>query len=428
MTLFKSLVFFLIISRASFAFSEVDWSAPLRVEIYEPKDQEIKNDISFTIKPFVKFESKNIEYNIESFFRFSTNQDSRTYVLPQDIFAKIDIDEDWSILFGTKIYNWGFLEVFSSLDFINSKNFNASFFDDEKIGEPVIELKGLTTFGNFELIIQPFLINPIYPDGDSPFGFGFDLEDPLWNGSSIPPQKAQFNEGHLQFNIKWEESFEGLDLLAFYSRSYEKNHFYIGTTNFFTLPTDPPIYLPQSSFTVPQMIDMHKLGAGLVKSFESLLFKTEFIYNKPVKELEIYNPITGLSKVTPHSAWSVGVEWNPSLLTKLNTSFYFEWQKVFGYESKEQRQIFEISQNDLALILKLSNNAIFYQSLIIAIIHDLEIEKQYIFSLAYEKKLSESIKLQARAQWVEASSDEDLTIFKLLENRSNYFLAMEYFF
>jgi hypothetical protein len=176
------------------------------------------------------------------------------------------------------------------------------------------------------------------------------------------------------------------------------------------------------------MIDMHKLGLGLVRSYESWLFKSEVVHNEPVGNLEIYNPVTGLSTITSHTLWNLGLQWSPTIYNNLNTMFFLEWQKVFGYESKEQRQLYEIFQNDLAFIFKISNSAIYAQSLDLAFIFDLEIQGQYIMSINYEKRLSESTNIQARAQWIETPNSNDVTNFDLLENRSHYFIALEYYF
>lgn len=418
----------IILLSTCIARSELTWSLPIKSELYQPTKSSIENDFSLALTPKLELTYKNIDFKFESFFRHSLNQSSRDYVLAQDVFARFPINHEWSVLFGTKIYNWGSLEAFSPMDFINSRNFNATFFSEEKLGEPVIEFSGFTSYGSFEFIFQPMLIDPLYPVASSPFGFGFDLEAPRWNSSSGESQPAQLNTAFPQLTFKWEKSLSGVDFLALYSRHFEKNHFYVGTTEFLTLPIIPPITQALSAPNVVQMIDMHKLGFGVVKSFENWMIKTEFLHNKPVKELEIFNPITGLSTITAHTVWNLGLQWSPNLLQNLNTLFFLEWQKVFGYESKAQRQLYEIFQNDLAFIFKISNNAIFDQSLDLALILDLEIQNQYILSINYEKRLRESIKIQARAQWIETPDSNDVTNFDLLENRSHYFIALEYYF
>jgi hypothetical protein len=428
MILNRFVIFIFILLTGCITRAEFNWSVPLRTELYQPTKSSIENDLSFVLIPKLELTYKTIEFKFENLLRHSINQSSRDYVLLQDNFARVLVTDEWSVLFGTKIYNWGSLEAFSPMDFINSRNYNATFFSDEKLGEPVIEISGLTAYGSFEFIFQPALIDPLYPAANSPFGFDFDLQAPRWNSSSEDSQPAQFNTAFPQFSLKWEKSLSGLDLLAFYSRHFEKNHFYIGTTDFLTLPTNPPITQALSSPNVIQMIDMHKLGLGLVRSYESWLFKSEVVHNEPVGNLEIYNPVTGLSTITSHTLWNLGLQWSPTIYNNLNTMFFLEWQKVFGYESKEQRQLYEIFQNDLAFIFKISNSAIYAQSLDLAFIFDLEIQGQYIMSINYEKRLSESTNIQARAQWIETPNSNDVTNFDLLENRSHYFIALEYYF
>ena len=216
--------------------------------------------------------SANFQTSVEGFFEIFYSLDSNHSVTINPFFRKDGIDENrdlldiregyWlfesdpiEVLVGVNTVFWGVSESINLVDVINQTD-AGDFSGDQKLGQPMINLKFLPEYGTFSIYLLPYFRERSFSGNEGRFRGPTEIE-------------------------KDESEFESSDALHNLDVALRYSH-YFGDADFglsyFTGTSRETIILPNSAAGLfPYYGQISQMGLDFQYTYVDLLFKTEVI-------------------------------------------------------------------------------------------------------------------------------------------------------
>ncbi len=168
-------------------------------------------------------------------------------------------EETWDSVVGVTEVFWGVVESWHLVDVINQLDQVEDVTQDEKLGQPMVNLNLFTDYGEFEFYYLPRFRERTFPSDNARLRGPFPIDEDATIFSS------GLGKWHPDFAVRYENTFESLDMAvsAFHGTSRQPN---------FVVQVRP-----DGVFTVPSYDIMTQLGLEAAYVYGDSLWKLETI-------------------------------------------------------------------------------------------------------------------------------------------------------
>ena len=182
-----------------------------------PEDVKFSDQDNYHFDPSIKLEPEvsyeftggNDRLTLIPFFRYDLEDDDRTHF---DIREGnwLHTESNWSLLVGNDIVFWGVTESRHLVDIINQIDFVEDLDNEDKLGQPMINIIYDSNIGSFEFYYMPFFRERTFPSADA------RLRGPL-PISNNPEYESDLKEFHPDFAFRWVNTIKEFDIgLSFF--------------------------------------------------------------------------------------------------------------------------------------------------------------------------------------------------------------------
>ena len=169
---------------------EWDIGAEIAGELrYFPSEPQIPTQFdhwqpSLTVEPDIRWRSDNGKHQIvfTPFVRIDAQDDERTHFDVREGYYRFISDSDWTLLVGAAKVFWGTTESRHLVDIINQTDAVEDIDEEDKLGQPMVQLSILKQWGQVELFVLPGFRTRTFPgpEGRLRFGIPVDMGNPIF--------------------------------------------------------------------------------------------------------------------------------------------------------------------------------------------------------------------------------------------------------
>lgn len=326
---------------------------------------------------------------------------NKSAVIIEKLYMLIQKDS-YDVSLGAKILNWSTLEAFHPADVMNSKNYDSSFKNPVKIGEPMISYSYYYNEFVVGVYYMPYIMNPIFAPQSSRF-----KTSQLHVGSARYFNKSSEEITNNQFNqiaIKLDHVLNQADISVYYIDHIDRSQ---------------PIFSVDNLNVIPNYFRVKQFGFSLQSPLKELLLKAEYGYRKFVGSAPNINP-------SDHSQLALGTEYTYYHQNKFESTLFVEYQ-VIPDVSRVKRASLGVFQHDLLAGYRLNLNNSQSSELQWFVFKDLDVNNEYFLSLNFSQRFFNMIKGNIGLQWVYSNTNQSIG-FQTIENADFCYVSTNYFF
>lgn len=205
---------------------------------------QISDEVSFTARPFLRIDQRDDE---------RTHADLRELVLSTS-------GDTWEFNGGLSTVFWGVTESRHLVDVINQTDNVENLDGEDKLGQPMLNFKWFSDFGEFEAYLLPLFRERTFAGSEGrPF-----------SGITVDTDSVQYESSKrrrsLDTALRWSHSFDYWDLGL---------HYFNGTSR------DPLLVLQQRAagpVLIPRYLQMQQLGIDAQGLYGDVSVKAEIVY------------------------------------------------------------------------------------------------------------------------------------------------------
>jgi len=249
----------------SSSISAADWRGNLSSEFTffpesSPGTDNFKTSASVALDvEFFHQVSDEVSITIHPFLRVDQRDDERTHADLRELLISTSGD-NWEFNGGLGTVFWGVTESRHLVDIINQTDNVENIDGEDKLGQPMLNLKWFTDFGEFEAYLMPLFRERTFAGVDGrPF-----------SGITVDTDTVQYESSRRRQNpdtaFRWSHSFDYWDVGL---------HYFNGTSRDPALILDPRATGP---VLVPRYQLMEQLGLDAQGLFGDLSLKAEIVY------------------------------------------------------------------------------------------------------------------------------------------------------
>ena len=309
---------------------------------------------------------------------------------------------NYDTVLGAKTLNWSTLEAVHPADVINSKNYNSSFKNPVKIGEPIASYKYYYNESSIAFYYMPYIMNPIFATQSSRIKIS-DLaigSAKYYNKSAKEITNNQFN----QIAIKLDHTLNQADLSVYYIDHIDRSQ---------------PIFSVANARLIPNYFRVKQFGFTLQSVVDDLLLKAEFGYRNFIGST--FNMIP-----SDHSQLALGTEYTYYHPNKFESTIFLEYQ-VIPDVSRLKRSSLSLFQHDGLLGYRFNFNNPQSSEIQLFVFKDLDIDNEYLFSLNASQRVFNMIKGNIGLQWVYSNTNQSIG-FQTIENADFCYVSLNYYY
>ena len=316
--------------------------------------------------------SADFQTSVEGFFEIFYSLDSNHSVTINPFFRKDGIDENrdlldiregyWlfesdpiEVLVGVNTVFWGVSESINLVDVINQTD-AGDFSGDQKLGQPMINLKFLPEYGTFSIYLLPYFRERSFSGNEGRFRGPTEIEK----------DNSEFES---------TDALHNLDVALRYSHYFGDADFGL---SYFTGTSREPLILPNSAAGLfPYYGQISQMGLDFQYTYVDLLFKTEVIVRDGFSET--------------YTAAVSGFEYNFYQILDSDSDFsvLFEYQ----HDSRSKQEPQTLSDQDIFAGYRITLNDMSDSSFLGGTIYDTSRYNSTTF-LEYETRVHENFSLQ----------------------------------
>jgi len=207
------------------------------------------------------------------YLRIDQHDDQRTHWDLRELYYAY-YGSDWGFLLGVSQVFWGVTESKHLVDVINQTDYVDTFDDEKKLGQPMLNLTLLPSWGTVELYALIGFRERTFPSPEGRLRTTIPVEH------SSPVYESPHERYHIDLAARWEHSFDIYDLgLAFFDGTCREPRFQIEET------------APDEYVLLPLYDLMRQASVDLQVTLEDWLWKLEALVRKT--EIETHTAATG---------------------------------------------------------------------------------------------------------------------------------------
>ena len=309
--------------------------------------------------------------SFKPFLRLDQHDNERTHADIREL-SWIHQGNNWELRSGIRKVFWGVTEFQHLVDVINQTDSIEDIDGEEKLGQPMINLSLVKTWGIVDLYILPGFREQTFPG----------KKGRLRTGLVVDTEQAQFEAGnetlHTDLAARWSHSIGDFDLGA---------HWFRGTNR------DPVLKMGMKGsemVLVPYYEQMNQFGFDLQATIESWLWKAESIWRN--------------SDSDTYWAAQTGFEYTLYGIQESNADLGILLEYGWDQRGKKATSIF---QNDLSLGVRLALNDAASTELLAGMIYDLDYENKS-FQIEASRRLGDQWKVTLDGRFFLAEDNTDL--------------------
>jgi hypothetical protein len=421
--MFKLIFILFLISGAFGAELATRGEVAFEFRAFQPDDDPKTKEIGLSLA--ARIEGTYTHGNFEEHFRLFTRSDeqdeSRSVFIIEEAYASY-LTEKWVVKAGHQILNWSATEAFHPADVVNTRNLDSNIESAEKFGEPMIHFNYLLDNGAFNLYLMPFFTDMKIPASTNRLSFkstrALPIKKALWLERDGTLSDDNFGA---QFGIKYDLTLGSADFAFYYLQMNDRTMTGSAVETTLSIPSGGRIiYIPvnQYGFTYQHAID-------------AFVLKLETAYKDFVNPDQNFTlePTTVIDYIRPdHFQIAWGVEYGLAHKNGGDSTFILEGQHYEGTTDAERVSL-GLFQRDVLIGYRFAFNDIDGRELFISLITDLERESEYLCSLQYSQRLSDTWSLKTGLRVVEAPiKDITATNLENLHESNHIFLNLTKFF
>lgn len=424
MFIFTSLFFFLLptSSYAVGALFQQEVSHTSRGEVRFESRHFLKDDNLETedagVGLFSRLETRtswgDFDLNFSGYGRVDHKDESRSFATLEDAYLSYRFGSafEYGLKLGYQVFNWSVMDAFYPIDRINSRNFDSSPEQLEKMGELTVEFNMDVWDGDFSLYYFPSFQGPRLPSSSNRFGSGFNL----YSARVVESDGVKSSRGADQFGLRLYQFIGGADIEFHYLNHIDRFNPIVGYHEFSEVPL-VGIIPDNSDIIRPYFYRVQQSGLSLQKAFGPTVFKFEGLYRWYAESDEKVliassldpNSIVQNSEFSngpkDHGEMAFGFDYTYGLFSGHDLNILLEYSIILGLNRKERQQA-SIFQNDLFFGLRYSFNDINSKEILLTSIFDLERSEEFLLGLKYSQRLAEVWGIDLGLQWFNASGVE----------------------
>jgi hypothetical protein len=400
-------------------YASFDYSAQIgtRYKHFEDDDLDFTQDYQLDLKTKFQADYENDFFRLHMgfFSRIDQNNSQRNIINFDEFYLKKEFESSsWSI--GNHVFNWSVLEIFHPVDTINSKNFDSNGDLTERLGQPSLIYHKDFESSFFEIIL--FLANQksILPDRGNRNGAKVEFEEAKYVNKS---QDISSTPNMLEYVLRYQVSFDNVDLDLHYARKYDTNNPLISTPK--TTNTSPTL---EDLDITPYYLKVSQYGLTAQYNLDAFLIKFETVYfdfDQDTVTLFI-PPITDIQNTKEDfNITALGVERSVNYSNDTEGTYFFEYQSIFGTTIEDAR-ILSPFQRDAAIGYRHNFNDFNGNEIIAVLINDVDRYEERIYSISHSRRFFDSWKIESNLRIIEADNPSpglDISNFEGLRSIAN---------
>ena len=329
--------------------------------------------------------------SFKPFARIDQRDEERTHVDVRELMYAHFFD-NWEVRAGIGKVFWGQTESLHLVDVINQTDFVESINNEEKLGQPMLDVRYLLDTGAISFYVLPYFRERTFP------GIDGRLRGPLPINTSTSLYESEDEESHIDYAVRWQQSLGNLELgLAYFD----------GTSRL-------PIIEMQSNelgefALLPKYNLLQQFSIDALYVYDSFLFKLEALSGKSLDQR--FNAYVAGFEYTVGDFYETGFD----------LGILLEHQ----YDEREE-QDFITGQNDLMVGARFELNDFASSNLLLGIVRDLDNSASYSVFVEGSTRLNQNWRLALNGYFFSSGIEQDPLYY--MRRDDHIALKVEYFF
>lgn len=159
-------------------------------------DQQSQNSVLFEPEFYWPWNNENDSILFTPFLRLDDTDGERSYGDIRE-FHWLHVGSDWELRTGISKVYWGVTESQHLVDIINQTDFIESVDQEEKLGQPMVQLSLIRDWGSLDLFVLPYFRERTFGGKDA------HLQGPFLIDTDNPLYESDREERHVDYAIRW---------------------------------------------------------------------------------------------------------------------------------------------------------------------------------------------------------------------------------
>jgi len=302
--------------------------------------------------------------------RVDQYDDERTHMDIREL-SWVHVGDDWESRIGIRRDFWGVTEFQHLVDIINQSDSVEDVDNEDKLGQPMLNLSLVKDYGIFDFYILPYFRERTFAGPEGRPGV------PLIN-TDRPIYESSDEENHVDWAVRWSHSIDDYDVAL---------SWFEGTSR---TPILTPVLLAPTEFELrPYYQQISQLGIELQANLESSLVKLEMIHNE--NNLEDFWALQG------------GIEYSQYGIFESNADLGWLVEYAWDQRGEDGDSTF---QNDLFFGNRLALNDVDSTEVLFGFSYDLD-HKSTSVLLEASRRFGQSVKVSLDGRFFESDQFED---------------------
>jgi len=303
--------------------------------------------------------------------RVDQHDDERTHTDIREL-SWVHVGDDWETRIGIRRDFWGVTEFQHLVDIINQSDSVEDVDNEDKLGQPMINLSLVKDWGILDFYILPYFRERTFAGSEGRPNIPFVNTDHAFYESSD-------KENHVDWAVRWTHTIDDLDIgLSWFEGTSRDPDFVVSV--------DP---LAGSVELIPFYKQISQLGVELQSNLESALLKLEVIHND--NNQQNYWALQG------------GIEYSQYGI--FDSSADLGWLIEYAWDERDEQSTSNF-QNDLFFGSRLALNDIDSTEVLFGFGYDLDFKSTSAL-LEASKRFGDSIKISLDARFFESDDFND---------------------
>lgn len=336
-------------------------------------EQSQNSNLSVTIEPDLYWETddRNHTFYFKPFLRLDQHDDERTHADIREL-SWTYYQGDWELRAGLRKVFWGVTEFQHLVDVINQTDGVEDIDNEEKLGQPMINLSLVRDWGIVDLYLLPGFRERTFAGADG------RLRGPLVVATNEAEYESGADDHHTDVAVRWSHTIDAYDIGA---------HIFHGTNRD---PILSPLVINGQTVLVPYYEQMTQFGVDLQATLDSWLWKAEVLWRDTDRE--------------DYWATQAGFEYTFYGVNESDADLGVLLEYGWDERGSDATSPF---QNDLSLGARLTLNDAQSSELLAGIIYDLDYDST-TFQIEASRRLGAQWKVSLDLRYFDANDTRDL--------------------
>ncbi len=348
------------------------------------------NQISLAAAPefFWSWNDGNDSFEFVPSARVDQYDDERTHVDIREL-SWIHVGDDWETRIGVRRDFWGVTEFQHLVDIINQSDSVEDVDNEDKLGQPMINLSVVKGWGIMDFYILPYFRERTFAGAEGRPGIPFvNTDNALFESND--------KEQHIDWAVRWTHSIDDLDIGLSWFEGTDRT------------PDLLPRLIPSGFELVPFYKQISQLGIELQANLESSLWKLEAIHND--NNQQDYWALQG------------GLEYSQYGIFESNADLGWLIEYAWDERGEDSSSTF---QNDLFFGNRLALNDVQSTEILFGLSYDLDFKSTSVLIEA-SRRFGDNIKVSLDARFFD--SDKPVDPLYLFRQDDHIQLTAQYYY